>query len=97
MEERAARVTSFIYDAPGDLLIYLFYNFLLFHFILPVSKYPNICVFKSAEGLFLGETSGIAKLSKEMIESLAPTLELMAVEGLGSSIPILEVVMETPF
>lgn len=88
-EERAAWVGSFTYDrAPGDLPFLFLCSYSISY------NCSNICVFTmSVGGLLSWETSGSAEILEEMMESLAPGLEVTTVEGLESTIPVLEVVI----
>lgn len=92
LEERLARMMSFICDrAPGKLPVFLSFFFLLSsHFI--THSYPNICIFTiCARGLLLGEMSGSVEIPEEAMGSLGSVLEAMVAEKeVDFSIPVPE-------
>lgn len=97
LEEQATRVASFIYNrATGDLSISLFFFFIFFFFLIyyHASLSKHLCIQISVGSLLPGMISGIAKIPKEMMESLVRmTLKATTAEGLESSIPVLDVVI----
>lgn len=95
LKERAAWVASFIYDrALGDQSISLFSFFPFLFFYSIIYDYSNIHIFIMSVGSFLPrEISESFEIPEEMMESLAWALEVTAIEGLESSIPVSEVVI----